>query len=120
MDATKNRRDNMHNRGDSSDATELDRVKCLTTQNFIKSRKNVFILLNEHSVDHRIVQENCAEMDACLKKAMDAMDLLSQWYSNASEHQNASRVIDEMEQLEQEYSATYEIMGRLRKSKTKS
>ena len=74
--------------------------------------------MNEHSVGHRIVQEKCAKMDACLEEAIDAMDLLSQWYSNASEHQNASRVIDEMDQLEQEYSATYEIVWKLRKSKT--
>ena len=81
----------MRNRGCSSDAEALNRVKCQTRQNFIKSRNNVFILLNEHSVGHMIVQEKCAEMDACLEEAMDAMDLLSQWYSNASEHQNASR-----------------------------
>ena len=116
MGVTTNLGVSMRNRGYSSDADELNRVKCQTTQSLIQSRNNVFILLNEHSVGHSIFQEKCAIMDACLEEAMDAMDLMSQWYSNASEHQNASRVIDEMEQLEQEYSATYEILWKLRKS----
>ena len=103
--------------GNTIDAAEIFRAKYESKQNFIKAQNDVYSLFDKNILSHEVIQENCAKMDDCMEATMDAMDNLSDWYSNLKDYQKVNEVVVEMEEIEQEYAAIYEKMWRILKNK---
>ena len=106
------------NRGNCIDAEGLIANKYRTKLNFTSASSEVYMLLDKNDVpSHRVVQDACEKMDDYLETAMDSMDYLSEWYLNAKEYEKGREIAEEMEEIVQDYSVTYERALKFQKSR---
>ena len=106
------------NRGNCIDAKGLIADKYRTKLNFTSASNEVYMLLDKNDVpSHRAVQDACEKMDHYLEIAMDAMDSLSEWYLNAKEYEKGREAAEELEDIVQGYSVTYERALKFQKSR---
>ena len=73
-------------RGNIVDVTRLEnqfkKDKCRTKSNFIRSRNNLLLLVEEQDMpSRRAVKETCRKMDSCLELVMEVLTKFSDFYT---------------------------------------
>jgi len=83
----------------------LRQEKARTKTYFTKARRRLLVLIQEKDVTVEAVQEACEALDDALETAMDTMTSLTDKYKETRDRDSNSKLCQEIERLEIEYSA---------------
>ena len=102
----------------SSDTTTVDvtrleaeykKDKARVKSNFSRARGKITSLLEDQALpSRRDVLDACRKMDSCSEIATDVLTNFAEFYIRIGEVQKSMRVSNEIEKMDEEYSATYE------------
>ena len=83
----------------------LRQEKARTKTHFTKARRQLLVLIKEKDVTVEAIRDACETLDRALETAMDTMMSLTDKYKEARERESNSKLCQEIEKLETEYSA---------------
>ena len=83
----------------------LRQEKARTKTYFTKARRRLLVLIQEKDVTVGAVQEACEALDDAMETAMDTMISLTDKYKETRDRDSNSKLCQEIEKLEIEYSA---------------
>ena len=102
----------------SSDTTTVDvtrleaeykKDKARVKSNFSRARGKITSLLEDQALpSRRDVLDACRKMDSCSEIATDVLTNFAEFYIRIGEVQKSMRVSNEIEKMDEEYSAAYE------------
>ena len=87
---------------------EYKKDKARVKSNFSRARGNITSLLEDQALpSRRDVLDACRKMDSCSEIATDVLTNFAEFYIRIGEVQKSMRVSNEIEKIDEEYSATY-------------
>ena len=90
--------------------TELKKEKSTSKSSFTLYRNRLVLLIEEHGVPRTEVNRACRKMDSYMKSSMEVMSELSDIYIRNKQLDKATKIVTEMEKLEEEFHSAYETV----------
>ena len=90
--------------------TELKKVRSKSKSSFTLYRNRLLLLIEEQGVPRTDVNSACRKMDSYMESSMEVMSQLSDIYIRNKQLDKAVKIVNEMENLEQEFHSAYETV----------
>ena len=90
--------------------TDLKKEKSTSKSSFTLYRNRLLLLIEEHGVPRTEVNRACRKMDSYMKSSMEVMSQLSDIYIRNKQLDKATKIVTEMEKLEEEFHSAYETL----------
>ena len=89
---------------------EFRKDKAKAKSNFTRSRNNLLLMVEYQSLPSRSgIRDACHSMDMCMETVMDVLSSLTTFHLQNNEIQKGIMVVSEMEKIETDFCAAYEI-----------
>ena len=89
---------------------EFRKGKAKAKSDFTRARNNLLLMVDYHSLPSRSgIRDACYKMDICMEIVMDVLSSLTMFHLQNKELQKGIVVVSEMEKIETDFCAAYEI-----------
>ena len=90
--------------------TELKKDRSKSKSSFTLYRNRLLLLIEEQDLPRTEVNRVCRKMDSYLESSMEVMSKLSDIYIRNKHLDKASKIVNEMDKLEEEFHSAYETV----------
>ena len=90
--------------------TELKKERSASKSSFTLYRNRLLLLIEEPGLPRTEVNSACRKMDSYMESSMEVMSQLSDIYIRNKQLDNATKIVNEMEKLEEEFHSAYETV----------
>ena len=90
--------------------TELKKESLKSKSSFTLYRNRLLLLIEEQGVPRTEVNSACRKMDSYMESSMEVMSQLSDIYMRNKQLDKAVKIVNEMENLDQEFHSAYETV----------
>ena len=90
--------------------TELKKERSASKSSFTLYRNRLLLLLEETGLARTEVNSACRKMDSYMESSMKIMSKLSDIYIRNKHLDKASKIVNEMDKLEEEFHSAYETV----------